>query len=176
MALDDRYANKFAPLDSTAIYPISGHALLYTTFDQWNEMPYKSYLCLAHSISSSQILMPHKHQSPSSFLVIIMSRHLAWSSLSDMIHFISSSDLIGSSISTELALHRCLDPSAPSLCSSFPATCGLSLQSLQLALHTCNWSIDAKLCLDLLYLGTRLHVMSHAMSSFITLYEYTINP
>ena len=30
MALDDRYANKFVPLDSTAIYPKSSHALLYT--------------------------------------------------------------------------------------------------------------------------------------------------
>ena len=60
-------ANKFAPLDSTAIYPKSGHALLYSTFDRWNKMPYKSYLCLAHSISSSQMLMLHKHQSPSSF-------------------------------------------------------------------------------------------------------------
>ena len=34
VALDDRYANKFAPLDSTVIYPKSGHALLYTTFDR----------------------------------------------------------------------------------------------------------------------------------------------
>ena len=32
VALDDRYANKFAPLDSTTIYPKFGHALLYTTF------------------------------------------------------------------------------------------------------------------------------------------------
>ena len=31
MALDDRYANKFAPLDSTAIYPKSSHKLLYTS-------------------------------------------------------------------------------------------------------------------------------------------------
>jgi hypothetical protein len=31
VALDDRYANKFAPLDSTTIYPKLGHALLYTT-------------------------------------------------------------------------------------------------------------------------------------------------
>ena len=34
VALDDRYANKFAPLDSTTIYPKSGHALLYSTFDR----------------------------------------------------------------------------------------------------------------------------------------------
>jgi hypothetical protein len=30
VALDDRYANKFAPLDSMVIYPKSGHKLLYT--------------------------------------------------------------------------------------------------------------------------------------------------
>ena len=30
MALDDRYANNFAPLDSMAIYPKPGHKLLYT--------------------------------------------------------------------------------------------------------------------------------------------------
>jgi hypothetical protein len=30
VALDDRYANKFAPLDSTAIYPKPGHKLFYT--------------------------------------------------------------------------------------------------------------------------------------------------
>ena len=46
MALDDRYANKFDPLDSTAIYPKSGHAFLFSTFDGWKEMTYKSYLCL----------------------------------------------------------------------------------------------------------------------------------
>jgi hypothetical protein len=34
VALDDRYANKFALLDSTAIYSKPGHALLYTTFDR----------------------------------------------------------------------------------------------------------------------------------------------
>jgi hypothetical protein len=30
VALDDRYANKFAPLDSMAIYSKPGHKLLYT--------------------------------------------------------------------------------------------------------------------------------------------------
>jgi hypothetical protein len=40
VALDDRYANKFAPLDSTAIYPKSGHQLLYTPMTGKIEMPY----------------------------------------------------------------------------------------------------------------------------------------
>jgi hypothetical protein len=30
VALDDRYANKFAPLDFTTIHPKPGHKLLYT--------------------------------------------------------------------------------------------------------------------------------------------------
>ena len=34
VALDERYENKFAPLDSMAIYPKPGQALLYTTYDR----------------------------------------------------------------------------------------------------------------------------------------------
>jgi hypothetical protein len=40
VALDDRYANKFAPLDSTTIYPKSGHQLLYTPMTGEMKMPY----------------------------------------------------------------------------------------------------------------------------------------
>jgi len=39
VALDDRYANKFAPLDSMAIYPKSSHNLLYTPMTGEIEMP-----------------------------------------------------------------------------------------------------------------------------------------
>ena len=85
----------------------------------------------------------------------------------NMIHFISSCDLIGSSILTSLALHRCIGPSVTSLCSSFtttrsiapmPPTCPSRLQLVH----------QAKSCLDLLYLDhmTQCHV-SYAMSSFI---------
>jgi hypothetical protein len=38
VALDDRYAKKFAPLDSTTIYPKPVHKLLLT-YDWLNEMP-----------------------------------------------------------------------------------------------------------------------------------------
>ena len=79
----------------------------------------------------------------------------------DMIHFISSCDLVGSSILTSLAFHRCLRPSVPSLAQvSLPH--GPSLQSLQLV-H------QAKSCLNLVHLShmTQCHV-SYAMSSFIT--------
>jgi hypothetical protein len=40
VALDDQYANKFAPLDSTAIYHKLGHQLLYTPMTGEMEMPY----------------------------------------------------------------------------------------------------------------------------------------
>ena len=113
MALDHRYANKFAPLDSTTIYPKSGQTLLYSTLDRWNEMPYKLYLCLVHFISS-----PFINQCTNTIM-------------NDMIHSISSHDLLGPSILTLLALHHCLGPSAPSLAQASPPR-GPSLQSLDL--------------------------------------------
>jgi hypothetical protein len=39
VALDDRYANKFAPLNSMVIYPKLGHQLLYTPMIGEMEMP-----------------------------------------------------------------------------------------------------------------------------------------
>jgi hypothetical protein len=44
--LDDRCANKFAPLNSMTIYPKPGQALLYSNLDRWNEMPYKHTFAL----------------------------------------------------------------------------------------------------------------------------------
>ena len=78
----------------------------------------------------------------------------------DMINFISSHDLIGSSILTSLAFHCCLRPSVPSLAQASPPR-GPSLQSLQLALHICNRSIKPSLILIFSTLVTWLHVMSH---------------
>jgi hypothetical protein len=57
----DRYANKFAPLDSMAIYPKPGHQLLYTPMTGEIKCP-RLYLCLAHSISSPLMSMQHMHQ------------------------------------------------------------------------------------------------------------------
>ena len=51
---DDQYANKFAPLDSTGIYPKPGHQLLYTPMTGEIKYP-RLYLCLAHSIPSPPI-------------------------------------------------------------------------------------------------------------------------
>ena len=120
VALDDRYANKFAPLDSTSIYHKPGHQLLNTPMTSEMKCS-RLYHCLTHSIPSPLMSMQHMHQ-------LITN---------DMIHFISSCDCIGSSILTSLALHRCLRPLTPSLAhASLPR--GPSLQSLQLALHACN--------------------------------------
>jgi hypothetical protein len=104
---------------------------------KWNAL--QIYLCLAHSISSPLMLMQHMHQPITN----------------DMIHFISSRYLIGSSILTSLALHRCFGLSAP----SHHSTCPSYLQPVH----------QAKPCLDLLHLihMTQCHV-SYAMSCFIT--------
>ena len=98
-------------------------------------------------------------KTPSSLLIIIMSQHLAWSSLKDMIRSISSHDLFGPSILILLALHRCLGPSAPSLAQVSPPR-GPSLQSLNLLFTIATgplsqalswssplWSHDSMLCL-----------------------------
>ena len=100
-----------------------------------------------HSIPSPPMLMQHMHQPITS----------------DMIHFISSHDRIGSSILTSLALHRCFGPSVPSHHSSCPP----HLQPVH----------RAKPCLDLLYLShmTQCHI-SYVMSSFITCVSLATNP
>jgi hypothetical protein len=78
----------------------------------------------------------------------------------DMIHFISSCDLIGSSILSSLALYHWIGPLAPSLCSSIPPR-GPVLQSLRLTLHSCNRSIKPSLILIFSTLVTWLHVISY---------------
>jgi hypothetical protein len=54
VALDDRYANKFAPLDSTAIYPKPSHKLLYTPMTSEMKCPTNIPLpCVFYFISSN---------------------------------------------------------------------------------------------------------------------------
>ena len=78
----------------------------------------------------------------------------------DMIHFISSRDLVGSSILTSLAFYHCLRPSTSSLAQASPPH-RPSLQSLQLALHACNRSSKPSLVLIFSILVIWLYVMSH---------------
>ena len=61
VALDDRYSNKFASLDSTSIYPKPGHQPLYTPMTGEMKCP-RLYLCLAHSIPTPPLLMQHMYQ------------------------------------------------------------------------------------------------------------------
>jgi hypothetical protein len=101
---------------------------------KWNA---RLYHCLAHSIPYPPMLMQRMHMINN-----------------DMIHSISSSDHIGSSILTSLALHRCFGPSAP----SYHSTCPSHLQPVH----------RVKSYLNLLHLDhmTPCHV-SYAMSSFV---------
>ena len=63
VALDKRYANKFAPLDSTAIYPKPGHILLlYTPMTDEMEMPYGYTFALCIPLHLLQVPMQHMHQ------------------------------------------------------------------------------------------------------------------
>jgi hypothetical protein len=92
VALDDRYANKFTPLDSMTIYPKPGHALLYTTFNWWNKMPLQviPFPCTFHFISSNVDVT----QTPTSIKLLDYQHKLTcgliFNFMNDMIHFVSS--------------------------------------------------------------------------------------
>ena len=143
MALDDWYANKFAPLDSMAIYPKPGHQLLYTPMTGEIKYP-RLYLCLAHSIPSPPMLMQHMRQPYHKWydpLHIIMWP--CWFIDLDLTCFSPLPSSIGAKSSQASPPH------------------GPSLQSLQLALHVCNRSIKPSLVLIFSILVTWLHVRTH---------------
>jgi hypothetical protein len=152
---------KIFPLYSTAIY---SKLRLFLQI----------YLCLAHSFPSPPMLMPDKHQS---FIKNFDHHHdltlgLIFLEWYDALHIIIWPYWFidhNSACSSPLPC-----PSVPSLCSSFFATCGASLQSVWLALHTCNRSIDVKPCLDLLHLATWLHVMSHMQWAHSLTHRWTL--
>ena len=139
VALDDQYANKFAPLDSMTIYPKPGHKLLYSPMTGEMKCP----------IGYTFALRIPFH------LLQCWCNTCTNTINNDMIHFISSRDHIGSSILTLLALHRC-----HRLAQASPPR-SPSLQSLRLALHSCNRSIKPSLVLIFSTLITWLNVMSH---------------
>jgi hypothetical protein len=131
VTLDDRYANKFTPFNSTTIYPKLGHKLLYTPMTREMKCPigYTSVLRIPFHLLQCWCNTCTNHIT------------------NDMIHFISSRDLVGSSISTLLAFHSCFGPSVP----SHHSTCSSRLQPIY----------QVKSCLDLLHLSPWLHVISH---------------
>jgi hypothetical protein len=110
------------------------------------------YLCLAHSISSPSMLMHHMHQPITKWY--------------DPLHIITWPYWF-----LDLYL-TCSSPLRWSIsaksCSSFTVTRGPSLQSLRLAFHTCNRSID---------LGhmTQCHVSCVISSSIITCASFAIS-
>jgi hypothetical protein len=131
MVLDDRYANKFALLDSTAIYPKPGHKLLYTPMT--GEM--KSPIGYTFSLRITFLLLQCwcdtcTNQSQmtwsSSYHHVIVLVHRSWLHLL----FIVAS------------VHRCQ-------------------VITQIFLYTCNRSIKSSLVLIFSILVTWLNVMSH---------------
>ena len=136
-------------LDSTAIYPKSGHKLLYTPMTGEMKCP-RLYLCLAHFIPSPKMSMQHMHQHDQQWydpLHIIM-----WSYWFIDLDFTCFSPLL-------------LSIGAKS-CSSFTAT--RSITPKPLTSSRLQPVHQAKSCLDLLHLDhmTQCHV-SCAISSFI---------
>ena len=135
-------------------------------------MPYNLHLYLAHSISSSQMLTPHKHQSPSRFFYHHHETTLGLIFLEwyDPLHIIiwphwfidlnlTWCSRLPWSISAKSLLKL---PRHMWFVASKPPTCPSHLQSI----HRCkalSWSCQSSH-------KTSCHV-SYAMSSFITLYE-----
>ena len=160
VAQDDRYANKFAPLDSTVIYPKPGHKLLYTPMTDEMKCPIDYTFALRilfHLLQrwcNTCTILDQQWYDP---LHIIMWP--CWFIDLDL----TCSSLLPSSISAKS-------------CSSFttmwsiapkPSTCPSRLQPIH----------QAKSCLDLLHLihTTPCHV-SYAISSFITCVSFAISP
>ena len=135
------------PLDSTAIYPKSGHKLLYTPMTGEMKCP-RLYLCLAYFIPSPSMSIQHMHQPITKWydpLHIII-----WPYWFIDLDFTCSSPLLRS-IGAKSSLN-------------LPFT---HLQPVHQGMP----------CPDLLYLGhmTQCHV-SYAMSSFITCVSFATSP
>ena len=151
--VDDRNANKFAILDSTAIYPKRGQQLLYTPMTGEMKCP-RLYLCLAHSITSPPLSMQHMHQS---IIKLNDPLHIItwpyWFINLDLTCFSPLPSSIGAKSCSSFTVTRSIAPK--------PLTCPSRLQPVH----------QAKSCLDLLHLShmTQCHV-SCAMSSFIITY------
>ena len=111
MALDDQYANKFAPLDSTAIYPKPGQAFLYSTLDWWNEtLGYTFALRISISTVSSNVPMQHMHRQDhqmiwsTSYHHVTLLAHRSWPHKLFTVALVHQRQIL-------LKLHHLLDPS-----------------------------------------------------------------
>ena len=134
MVLDDQYANKFSPLDSTIIYPKPGHQLLYTPMT--GEMKYpRLYLCLAYSIPSPLMSMQHMHQHDQQWYDPL--HIITWSYWFIDLDFTCFSPLLSSIGAKSCASFTTTWSIAPK-----PPTCPSRLQPVH----------QAKSCLDLLHL------------------------
>ena len=159
MALDDRYANKFAPLDSTTIYPKLGHKLLYTPMIGEIKCPTNIPLpCAFHSISSSvdAIHAPTISQMiwSTSYHHVTLLVHRSWPHLLFIVAFVHQHQVM-------LKLHRHAVHRFKA--SDFPFTLATGPSSQVL-----SWSSPPSHIIQ-------CHV-SYAMSSFITCMSFATYP
>ena len=143
VALDDRYANKFVSLHSTAIYPKLSHKLLYRPMTDEMKCP---------------INIPFTMRIP--LQLLWCWRNICTNNITNDILYIIiwlywfiDLDLTFSSL-----LSRSIDAKS---CSNFTVTRGLSVQSFRLALHTSNRSVEPNLILIFFTFVIWLQVMSH---------------
>ena len=150
MTLDDRYVNKFTPLDSTVI--ILNPVKHFSTQPMTGEMKIpRLYLCLTYSIPTPPLLMQHMHQPITKWY--------------DPLHIITWPYWF---IDLDLT---CFSP-LPSSQASPPH--GPSLQSLQLALHACNRSIKPSYVFKFSTLIIWLNVMSHLQWAHSSSYVWAL--
>jgi hypothetical protein len=160
VALDDQYANKFAPLDSTTIYPKPGHKLLYSPMT--GEMkcpigytfalriPFHLLRCWCNTCTNLDRQMIWS----TSYHHVILLVYRSWPHLLFTVAFVHRCQVL-------LKLHR------HAVHRSKASTCPSRLQPVH----------QTKYCLDLLRLShmTPCHV-SYAMRSFITCVSLATNP
>ena len=130
MALDDRYANKFAPLDSTSIYPKPGHQLFYTPMTGEMKCP-RLYLCLTHAPTRSIIIWS------TSYHHMIIFVHRSWLHLLFTIAFVHRHQVL-------LKLHR--HAVHCSKASDLPFTLATGPSSQVMSWSSPPWSHDSMSC------------------------------
>ena len=150
MVLDDRYASKFAPLDSTAIYPnlvINFSTHLWPV--KWNALGYT--FALRIPFLSPPMSMQHMHQHDQQWYDPL--HIITWS-----YWFIDLDITCFSPLPSSISAKSCSSFTAMRSIAPNPLTCPSRLQPVH----------QAKSCLDILHLShmTPCHV-SYAMSSFI---------